>query len=167
MILNEFKKEIIRIFMEEAKQKHVGPRSGTKSTLVEAIGLVEVCVAFESFINELLYSKSIKEKRINFSNKYQKTFQEHKKCLENYIEPLKKELENEPLKNMTPESRKTIKITDSNNLEGIIEVVYRVRSNLIHGSKTLNLRRDKLLIENTFHFLYTLLEIIFVEENIL
>lgn len=166
MIINPSRKEIIRIFMEEAKRKH-GIKSGFKPVFTEAIGLVETCVAFEAFINELLHSPSIKAKRVNFSNKYKDTLIEHTNALEKWINPLKQELDNYLLDDMTPNStRDSIGIEDIKNLDEIIEVVYRIRSNLVHGSKSLDSQRNEILIGNSFHFLYSFLEIIFNKEEI-
>jgi len=167
MIIDSSRKEIIQAFMDEAKRKH-DIRSGFKSVYTEAIGLFEVCVAFEAFINELLYNPSIRRKRINFSSHYKNKLIEHLDALKKWIIPLKDELEGNPLIDMTPNSRNPpLDIDLLENLERIIEVVYRVRCNLVHGSKSLESSRNKLLISNSFHFLYVFMDILLKEEKIL
>lgn len=166
-MINSETREIIRIFMNEAKSKH-NIKSGLNPIFNDSIGLVEVCVAFEAFINGLLYSGSIFKKRENFSIIYQPKLNLHEKALEKWIIELKKELDKMPLENMTPNSNKPlISISNLTNLKEIIEVVYRVRSNLVHGSKSLDSQRNGVLISNSFHFLYSFLEIIFTEEKII
>lgn len=167
MIIDPNRKEIIRIFMEEAKKKH-GIRSGFKPVFTDAIGLVETSVAFEAFINELLPMEgSIKRKRINFSNKYKPLFIKHLKVFEKWVTSLKEELDGNSLIDMTPNTRNPpLEIDSLDNLERIIEVVYRTRSNLVHGSKSLDSSRNEVLIGNSFHFLYSFLEIVFKEEEI-
>ena len=70
---------------------------------------------------------------------------------------------------MTPPPRKRppIKINNKDNLSEIIEVIYRVRSNMIHGNKTLNSERNKILIINSFHLIYNILDHILREEEII
>jgi len=167
MIINPSRKDIITLFMSEAKKKH-DIRRGFNPILQDAVGLVEVCVAFEAFIDELLHVRFISQKRNNFSLKYQYCFENHKTCLIQEIEVLQTELQNQPLEDMTANTTKgPINITNINNLGEVIEVIYRVRSNLIHGSKNLYSERNKILITNSFNFLYTFLEIIFNEEGII
>ena len=152
--------------MQEAKKKHQ-IKDGLKPGFTEAIGLVETCVAFEAFINELLYEKSISKKINHFSNIYQITLTENLAALKKWIVPLKKELDEFLLTDMTPNSnRRDIGIDNPEKLENIIWVIYRVRSNLVHGSKSIDSPRNEILIGNSFHFLYSFLEIIFNKEEI-
>lgn len=169
MNIDPARKEIIEIFMEEAKQQDE-IKSGFNQTYKEVIGLVDVIISFEAFINELMPSeKEIWKKRKNFSSKYQSTFEKNKKVFDLEIKNIKKELDKGAgLPNMTPNSRSTpLKINNPNDLSKIIEVVYRVRSNLIHGSKSLESARNKLLIGDSFRFLFKLLGIIFKDEGII
>lgn len=165
--INPGRKEIIRIFMAEAKKKS-DLKSGFKPIFNEAIGLVETCVAFEAFINELLFHSSIFKKRGKFSEDYQRVLTTNLGTLEKWIAPLKEELDKYFLEDMTPNStRNPINIGEIRNLNEVIEIIYRVRSNLVHGSKSLDSKRNELLIGNSFHFLYAFLEIIFKEEKII
>lgn len=125
IIMSEARKEIIQVFMKEAKKKHTGLNWGFKPEYQNALGLVETAVAFEAFINELKYEKIIKIKLDTFSDKYQKSFEKYKKGLDEEINALKQELEIMPLDDMTPNTTRTaIEIIDSNNLNEIITVVY-------------------------------------------
>ena len=152
--------------MQEAKKRE-GIRSGINFEFNDAIGLVEVSVAFEAFIDELKKVKSIWKKRKNFSSKYQDFFEQKKECVKEEIKALKEELEDYPLEDMAANTAlDPIKINDENNLGEIIEVVYRVRSNLVHGSKSLTTPRNRILISNSFHFLYGFMELVFREEEI-
>lgn len=167
-MIDQHIRELINTFMLEAKSKH-GMSSGTKPEYTLAIGLVDVSICFEAFSNFLMPSESdLRVKRNNFSNIYQGLFEEQRKVFEKWGNALKKELdENGYLKDMTPNSRKPdLPIKDTNQLIEIIDVIYRVRSNLVHGSKDLKQKRDRILIENSFRILYTLLEIIFAKERI-
>jgi len=159
-------KELIKIFMSEAKKIN-DIRSGTKPELKYAVGLVEVCVAFEAFINDLKYTNDIKEKRCIFSSTYQHLWKEQIQVFSQQASLLKKELDRLPLEDMTPNTKRDpIFIRDINNLCEQIEVIYRIRSNLVHGSKTLTEERNKILIENSFFILYNLLEIVLKQEKI-
>lgn len=167
--IDPIKKELILAFMKEAKRKN-DINAGFNQDYKEAIGLVDVSICFEAFINALLPNEpKIYLKRIKFSFDYQDFFVENKLVFSNWVNALKKELDdNGSLVNMTPQSSSpTLPINDAEKLSEIVEVVYRVRSNLVHGSKELENNRNKILIENSFRFLYTLMDMIFKKEGIL
>ena len=169
MIILPLKKDLINAFMSEAKTKN-GINKGMNNNYNLAIGLVDVSISFEAFINELLPSeKSIFKKREKFSTDYQLVFEQNKAVFMNWANSLKRELDNNGmLIDMTPQStRPHIGINNPDSLSEIIEVVYRVRSNLVHGSKDLTEGRSKILIENSFKFLYNLLDIILRKEGII
>jgi transketolase len=166
MILHPITKKVILTFMHEAKTKN-DLTSGFHQEYKQAIGLVDVCISFEAFTNELKPSESdLKKKRRYFSDSYQVVFENHKDTFSDWIHALKKELEdNGSLRDMTPNSRRApLTIDNINSLSQVIEVIYRVRSNLVHGSKDLTEQRNKVLIENSFKFLYNLLDIILKKE---
>ena len=58
---------------------------------------------------------------------------------------------------MSGVSTREFKLDKPNELENILEVVYRVRSNLIHGAKTFSDPRDVFLIENSFNSLFEIM----------
>ena len=162
--------EIIQVFMEEAKQKHVGLRAGYKPEYKFDIGLVEVSVAFESFLHIISNKQYVSQRIHDFSTEGELTpsINKIKSAMKQYILNLKKELDVEQLQDMTPNSiRPPLIISDIEDIKSILSVVYRVRSNLVHGSKALSSSRNKILIENSFHLLYVLMEQICKDKNII
>lgn len=167
LYISDGRKEIIKIFMDSCRKKHTGLKSGFHQDISDAVSFVQVSVAFEAFINELLHTRSIKRKREEFCRKYKDSFEKYQNGLNEEIQALKNELEDFSLEDMTPDSdRPAIKIDDEKNLTEIVEVIYRVRSNLVHGSKTVSSSRNKVLISNSFAFLFKLLDNIFKDEGI-
>ncbi len=166
--------ELIRLFMSEAFGKQNlsdGLRKNTNpESYDKAVGLVEVMVPFEAFITALKPREGrIWKKREYFCSTYQDFFIAFKKSCDKWINALFAELKDEALVDMTPppRTRPSIKIDDKNSLSDIIKVIYRVRSNLVHGNKTLNSRRNSLLIINSFHLMYDILYHILREEEII
>lgn len=160
-------RELITTFMCEAKSKH-DINSGTHPEYNWAVGLVETSICFEALSNSLMPSEQdLKAKRCNFSSEYQDLFKNQKEVFNNWIKALKEKLDKGSLKDMTPNSRRAdLEITNPENLSQIIEIIYRVRSNLVHGSKDLKEERSRVLIENSFRILYNLLDLIFDKEGI-
>ena len=166
--------ELIKLFMSEASGKINLKRGLGKNpnpeTYAKAVSLVEVMVPFEAFITMLKPNESkIWKKREFFCSSYQNIFITFKDSCKVWIDALFKELENQSLLDMTPppKTRDPIKINNKNNLLELVEVIYRVRSNMIHGNKTLNSERNKILITNSFHLIYNILDHILREEEIL
>ncbi len=173
MTISDGRKEIIKSFMQEARKKHVGTRRGFNNEHYEAIGLVETCVAFEAFITELLFQAKIYQRRNKFYEDYEESFKVKLSGYNEEITALKTELDERALENMSPIFTDSpqpwqlpIKINELDNFKEIIEVIYRVRSNLVHGSKSLTTTRNKILIGNSFHLLFKIMDNIFKEEEI-
>ncbi len=166
--------ELIKLFMSEASAKQNLKKGLGKNPNPEAydkaVGLVSVMVPFEAMIGLMSPTESrIWKQREFFCSTYQDLFLTFKDSCNVWIEALFKELENQPLIDMTPapKTRPSIRINDKSNLLEIIEVLYRVRSNLVHGNKTLNSSRNIVLIINSFHLMYNILDHIFREEEII
>lgn len=166
--------ELIRLFMSEASGKQ-NLRDGLRinrnpESYEKAVGLVEVMVPFEAFLTTMKPNEpSIQKKRAFFSATYSDFFLTFQKSCIQWINALHDELDTQLLKDMTPppKTRSPIKINDKKSLSNIIEVVYRVRSNLVHGNKSLNSQRNEILIINSFHLIYVILDHILREEEIL
>jgi len=177
MSLNESidpdRKELINLFMLEAKGKQSSLIDGLgkhplPQSYRDAISLVDVSIAFEAFINILdIDEPKVSEKIKIFTEKYKDLFLSNKESLSEEIKNLKEELEKLPLKDMTPKSKRpNIKIEDEEDLEKLLKIIYRVRSNLVHGSKSLNSTRNQLLIKNSFSLLYKIVEIVLIQEEL-
>ena len=169
--------DIMRIFMAEAK-KHAGLSNGSNPIFSEAIGLVEASVAVEALSNEVAIAERINngrglrindgDKRSAFCSRYQTLYVTNIKVFQTHVQALKKELNRDSLHSMDMSRlRPHLEIADETNLREVIEVAYRVRSNLVHGSKSLSSDRNRVLIGNSFKFLYLLMEVILDVENIL
>ncbi len=166
--------ELIKLFMSEASQK-VNLKKGlgknpNPETYDKAVGLVEVMVPFEAFINTLQPSEwRIWKKRGFFCSTYEDFFVEFKDSCKDWIDSLFEELKDHQLIDMTPppKRRDPIKINDKDNLSELIEVIYRVRSNIVHGNKTLSSVRNQTLIINSFHLIYSILDHILRKEEII
>jgi len=174
LLIDHDREELIRLFMSEASNKKQLQNGLAKHQYpqhyIEAIGLVEVCVAFEAFMNVLdTEEPSIWKKRKLFSEMYQDLFESIYKELKNEITALIEELKKESLKDMTPKprTREPIEAADNPNLEWITQVIYRVRSNLVHGNKSVNSSRNKTLISNSFYLLYKIMDAILRKEKII
>ena len=133
--------ELIRLFMSEASGK-INLKNGLSKNLNpetydKAVGLVEVMVPFETYITAVQPNESKIWKKREFFCFSYQNF---------FI---------------------TFKDSCKDNLSEIIEVIYRVRSNMIHGNKTLNSERNKILIINSFHLIYNILDHILREEEII
>lgn len=77
-------------------------------------------------------------------------------------------LHNKPVKDMTPNMPPNPKIIiDTKNLEEVINVIYRIRCNLFHGGKEIDMSPDKEYIENAAIILYYLLSAILHKEHLL
>ena len=167
--------ELINLFMSEASGKINLKRGLSKypypETYDKAVGLVEVMISFEAFINILQPNESkIWKKREFFCSTYQNLFMMFKDSCKDWLKALKKELDNNgDLIDMTPppKTRPSIRINNQDSLYEIVEIIYRVRSNMVHGNKTLNSERNQILIINSFHLAYNILNHILREEKIL
>jgi hypothetical protein len=73
--------------------------------------------------------------------------------LETAIHELHLETRERPIKDMSGEYR-PVEIKDEKNLGEILKVIYRVRSNLIHGGKELSSGRSVRLIKSSFIALF-------------
>jgi len=165
------RKDIMRVFLQEAHQ-HIPEDAGPNPEFSEAIGLVKSAVAFEALLNEMSIPDNPNpndwHKREAFCARYQRLFNENAEAFAPYVAALSEELSECPLLSMdTSRSRQPLQIEHTEDLQEVIEVVYRVRSNLVHGSKALSSFRNKTLIGNSFRFLCILMEIILQEEHII
>ena len=129
------------------------------------INLILCWSGFEAFISQK-YDRSYGNGKHIFCSEYSELF---KNELESYKQPVQNlydELNRMGLEDMTPRSnRQKISINSINNLEEILTVVHRVRSNFIHGGKEMGNRRNNILLPSSFKVIYSFFELILKEEN--
>lgn len=109
--------------------------------------------------------------RMKFSDEYQRKFENWTKTTQ-FKESLNRLCELSPVRDENPvRPRADRSINDSNNLFEIIQMSYRVRSNLFHGGKDLesdkqHAVRNRELTEHSSKVTYEILEKVVINEGI-
>ncbi|MFQ5532111.1 MAG: hypothetical protein ACE5ES_05855 [Candidatus Nanoarchaeia archaeon] len=159
---NGFRKDIITAFMMEAKNK-IKIRNGLDQHLFpevvkNSMGLIQTFTAFESFANGKFPVNNATDGIKHFCKEYEDYMEEIYPSLESFIEKIYNEIQKSSLKNMANQNTDGLEINGKKNFEEIFNVMYRVRSNIVHGNKAIDNNRNTLLIENSFKLLYTIFE---------
>ena len=137
-----------------------------------AIGLRELWSSFEAYLGWKFPASTVKDMRESFANNYQGLFKKW-----HVSDSFNKNLERLhhlcPVKDMQPANPGSPKtINDPGNLLEILDVSYRVRSNLDHGGKVLeseteNGIRNRELVECSLRITYEILEKTLLIEKII
>jgi len=165
-MIDEFRKVIVKTWMNRAKENYSGLVDGLNPGLFYADGLIYTWIAFEAYCCSEFPLWKVEDRNNTFSSKFQSFF-ENMEMPERLNEALSKLYKN-PIKDMRPNSRKPpIQISDKSNLKQIIDIIYRIRCNLFHGGKEMNNQRDIELVKYSFYLLYGILDRILKQEGIL
>jgi len=172
--MDEFRKKIIKSWMEKAEDRYRSPFPGFDVGFFFAENLIFCCIAFEAYAFGKFQKAHISANRKELSKIFQASFEE---LIENNppndlsaaLNELKDEIERSPLDDMTPNSnRPPLDLPDKKNLDRILEIVYRVRSNLLHGGKEVDpaFQRNMTLIRSSFIILFHIMNLILGQEGL-
>ncbi|MFA5406324.1 MAG: hypothetical protein WC307_03125 [Candidatus Nanoarchaeia archaeon] len=171
--MDYFRVQIINHWFNRIKKNLTGPIPGFNLELFHSDNLIFISIAFDAYLSGEFQKGLIKNCIIEMfsDDKYKNLFNELKinnADFKSQLTKLKKELDKEPLIDMSSGStREPSKMDNYDDLVNLFyNIIYRVRSNLIHGGKTMTLPRNQLLVESSYKILYYFLEKIIITENI-
>ncbi|OIO26552.1 hypothetical protein AUJ14_01675 [Candidatus Micrarchaeota archaeon CG1_02_55_22] len=169
--MDTLRKEIVRTWFLNARNSISGLRDGlggsaTEPRLHDANGLICVAIAYEAYAFGTFQKHSAEKNRKEFCTRFGNVIQlSNPTDLTQAIHALYVAGE---VKDMTPNStRPPVKVLNETDLGSIMAVIYRVRSNLVHGGKDVANDRSYELIRSSFIALYYILEKALVEDGIL
>lgn len=159
--MNE-REQVCKDYYFRVRKKLSGPIDGSDRQFFAA-NLREMWSSFEAYLGWKFPATSPKKMKENFCDEYQKYFKDWKMS-DSFKESLKKLSEHCPIEDMRPiNPEDSMTINDLNKLLDILQVCYRVRSNLDHGSKELVSDtpqgiRNRELVEYTLRITFEILE---------
>jgi hypothetical protein len=154
------RKEIIKGFMEKAKEEVTGLNKGLNQGFQSAIGLAWCWISFEAFTCARYGKDGVWERIDNFCDEYSKEyFQDYPSMpdeFKKYMVGLMRYsvLDMRPLHLDDPPT----KIYDGKDLKQVLRIIYKVRNNLFHGGKDMNDEKDMNLVLYSSKVLYHILE---------
>lgn len=172
--MDEFRKKIIKTWMDRADERYRDTSADSNTGFFYADNLIFCCIAYEAYAFGKFRKAHMSENRRELSKKFKNSFEEFiennppedfKEALDN----LKEEIDKEPVDDMTPNSnRAPLDLPDKKNLDRIFEIIYRVRSNLLHGGKEVDpsRQRNMTLIKSSFILLYHIMNLIIEQESL-
>ena len=172
--MDEFRKQIIKSWMARAQERYRTTSPGFDTGFFHADNLIFCCIAYEAYAFGEFQNARMSENRRDLRDKFQFSFEElieneppedFKEALDN----LKEEIDEEQIADMTPNSnRPSLSLPDKKNLDRILEIIYRVRSNLLHGGKEVDptMQRNMTLIKSSFILLYHIMNLILEQEGL-
>jgi hypothetical protein len=123
-------------------------------------GLIASSIAFDSIVNDKFLGRTSGQQRSDFGSAFGDilTNGSTEQALIDAINKLKRETDRAPIIHMADSRQRAVMITDVRSLHNIMDVIYRVRSNLVHGGKELYDQRNINLIDSSFQALYLILK---------
>jgi hypothetical protein len=76
-----------------------------------------------------------------------------------------KETSKKRVRDLGPDNLTPRNLNDKDSLKYVLGLVYRIRSNLVHGGKDIHLRRDRILIHYGFALIFLILDNIYQNEG--
>ncbi len=158
------------IHYRKAKEK-IGLRNGFDKHFF-ADGLKDIWMAFDAFLGWRFPAGSNREMRKKFSEEYQDIFEQWKMS-DRFRKSLKILCDLSPVIDTSPKNpRDPIWIENPSNLFEVLELCYRIRSNLFHGGKDLETKekhgkRNRQLVEHSFKVTFEILEKTLLNEKII
>lgn len=168
--LNE-REKVCKNYFFRAKKKLSVPADESDKEFID-VCLRETWSSFEAYLGWKFPEEYPKKMRRSFSSSYQKLF-EGWNMSESFKESLNELCKLCPVKDMRPRKPELPKtINDPSKLFEILEVSYRIRSNLDHGSKELisetkNGIRNRQLVECSLKVTHEILEKVLLYEKII
>lgn len=172
--MDEFRKQIIKNWMGRVDKRYKSPSPGFNVGFFHADNLIFCCIAYEAYAFGKFKKAQMTENRKKLSETFKTSFKEFiendspedfKEALDNLKEEINKEL----LQDMTPNSnRQDLDLPDKKDLDRVLEIIYRVRSNLLHGGKEVDptFQRNMTLIKTSFIVLYHVMNLILEQEGL-
>ena len=168
--MDDFRREIIIAFMSKAKENNnlrdgLGKVPQVSEVVSDSLGLIQCFIAFESFTNGEFGKTTAKDNRIEFCSTYNDEIETAYSSVSGEIDRIYNELQKEPLKDVSGRNPNDLDFPDKKNFERLFEVMYRVRSNIIHGGKEMKLPRNVLLINCSFKIFYGIFSYILINKE--
>lgn len=172
--MDEFRKQIIKSWMERADERYRSPSPSFGVGFFHAENLIFCCIAYEAYAFGELQKRKMWQNRKELSIKYQSSFEEiiennPPDDLKDALDDLKREIDRELLDDMTPGSNNPpLDLPDKKDLDRVLEIIYRVRSNLLHGGKEVDpaIERNMTLIKSSYIVLYYVMNMIIRQEGL-
>ena len=160
-----------RTYFSLAKKKNSEPRGGLNNQFF-AEGLREIWTAFDAYLAWKFPAEHNRKMQEDYAKAYQEKFSSWPKS-DKYTKSIDQLEKLVPVKDMSPiTSRKDATLDDKYDLDEILYLLYRIRSNLDHGAKNLegdteNAERNRQLVEYGFFVTYEILERTLIEGKII
>lgn len=165
------RQESCKTYFYRARKKILGTVEGLNKQFY-ADGLIDIWKAFDAFLGWKYPNINNREMRNDFTSVYQSIFEKwHMSDIFNSSISRLKELS--PIEDMKPRNPKpSISLTNIKDLNEILNICYRIKSNLNHGSKALESNsesgvRNRSLVESAFRVSYEILEKTLINEKII
>jgi len=171
--MDKLRKQIIKNWMDRVDERYRSPSPGFNIGFFHADNLIFCCIAYEAYAFGKFQKARMSENRRELSKIFQNSFEElienepptdFKESLDN----LKEEIDRKPLEDMTPNlNRPPLDLPNKKDLDRVLEIIYRVRSNLLHGGKEVDpaMGRNMILISSSFIILYHVINMIIRQEG--
>jgi hypothetical protein len=165
------RQESCKTYFHRARKKIIGTVEGLNKQFY-ADGLRDVWTAFDAFLGWKYPDNNNKAMRNKYTTVYQSIFEKWRMS-DIFNSAILKLKELSPIEDMNPRNpRPPISLTDIKDLNEILEICYRIRSNLNHGSKALELDdergiRNRALVEHAFRVSYEILEKTLINEKVI
>ena len=175
--MDEFRIEIIKTWFEKANEFRKGLKNSLDkqpfaTRIFYANALIYCSIAYEAFIfgkfGRSGRNNTVTKNRKSLSEYFQVDF-EKTQFSDNFktaLKLMKDESNKEQIRDMSGRGE-SVRIKDVSDLDNILEVIYRVRSNLLHGGKEMSNNRNALLMENSFHVLVEIMDKVLRKEGII
>jgi len=124
-------------------------------------GLIFCEMSFEAFLMGK-YDKSGSNGFIRLDREYSGYYHQWKQesAFKSLLDRLVKETRQNHVLNMGTRRSEARYIDDSSSLSNLLYLIYRIRSNLVHGGKDIHYSRDRVLIHYGFAVLFILLGLV-------
>lgn len=170
--MEEFRKQIIKNWMDRAEERYRSPSPGFNIGFFHIDNLISCSIAFEAYafgkFQKALVGENRRELSKNFQKSYEELIENDPPCeLKEALDNLKREIDRKTLEDMTPNStRDPLDFLDKKYLDRVLEIIYRVRSNLLHGGKDVDptINRNMILVRSSFIILYHVMNMILRKE---
>lgn len=169
--MDKEKIEIIRANFNAAKKRVTGIRRDSFYKRYYAEGLAEIWAAFDCFLGENFPARFNSQMRALLCGKYQSIYPQWKGS-DSFRESLARLQQLAPVPDMSPvKPREPATLNDTGNLSEILNLSYRVRSNLHHGGfilegESIAATKNRELVEHSLRVTFEILGKILRNEGI-
>lgn len=160
---------ILKGFIEKARKEVTGLSSGMNQGFQSAVGLTWAWISFEAFTCGKYKKDLVKERIIDFCADFAYNYQRDYESMPDEFKRYMVGLKSYSILDMRPQhsTAPPRKINNVRNLKEVLEAIYRVRNNLLHGGKDMQEINDMTLVLCASKVLYYILEKVFQEEGII